>query len=48
VTRDRDLQDLMDESTPEGQEFRRRVPDLGILDPVAFLRLVAPEATDDD
>lgn len=37
VTRDRDLLDLMDTTRPEGRDFRRRFPDLQILDPVAFV-----------
>jgi putative PIN family toxin of toxin-antitoxin system len=43
VTRDRDLLDLMDESRPEGRNFRQRFPDLKILDPVSFLRVLAVE-----
>jgi putative PIN family toxin of toxin-antitoxin system len=38
VSRDNDLLDLMDESTPEGKDFRARFPSLTILDPAAFLR----------
>jgi putative PIN family toxin of toxin-antitoxin system len=38
VTRDRDLLDLMDETRPEGRNFRQRFPDLNILDPVAFVQ----------
>jgi predicted nucleic acid-binding protein len=42
VTWDNDLLDLMNEATPAGQDFRRRFPDLTILNPVAFLRELAP------
>lgn len=38
VSRDRDLLDLMDDSRPEGKDFRSRFPSLRILDPVGFLR----------
>ena len=41
VTRDKDLLDLMDDSLPEGQDFRARFPTLTILDPVDFLNLLA-------
>ncbi|MCI0462509.1 MAG: putative toxin-antitoxin system toxin component, PIN family [Gemmataceae bacterium] len=37
VTRDNALLDLMDESRPEGKDFRQRFPNLVILGPVAFL-----------
>jgi len=40
VTRDRDLLDLMDASRPDGDEFRRRFPELRIVDPVAFLQAI--------
>jgi putative PIN family toxin of toxin-antitoxin system len=43
VTRDRDLLDLMDETRSEGRGFRRRFPDLIILDPVAFVRRLTAE-----
>ena len=35
VSRDKDLLDLMNDA-----DFRRRFPDLAILDPVAFLRVI--------
>ena len=41
VSRDKDLLDLMDESTPEGKDFRGRFPELRIIEPVAFLRALA-------
>jgi putative PIN family toxin of toxin-antitoxin system len=44
VSRDRDLLDLMDESTPEGKDFRGRFPGLNIIEPVAFLRALADAA----
>lgn len=44
VSRDRDLLDLMDETRPEGRDFRQRFPDLTILDPVAFIRILTPPA----
>jgi len=37
VTWDKDLLDLMDETTAEGKGFREQVPGLTILTPVAFL-----------
>ena len=43
VTWDKDLLELMDDSTPEGADFRQRFPALVILNSVAFLReLSAP------
>jgi predicted nucleic acid-binding protein len=42
VSWDKDLLDLANESTAEGKGFRQRFPDLSILDPVAFLRVLAP------
>jgi len=39
---ERHLTYLMREDTPEGKDWRRRFPDLIILDPVGFLRAVAP------
>jgi putative PIN family toxin of toxin-antitoxin system len=38
VTRDKDLLDLMDRSTPDGAAFQDRFPQLLILDPVSFLQ----------
>ena len=38
VTRDRDLLDLMECDKEEGRYFRRRFPQLKILDPVSFLK----------
>jgi predicted nucleic acid-binding protein len=38
VSRDRDLLNLMETNRPEGEEFRRRFPELRILDPVEMLR----------
>jgi uncharacterized protein len=43
VTRDRDLLDLADATRPEGRDFRRRFPDLRVVDPVAFLRALTAE-----
>lgn len=37
VSRDNDLLDLADASTPDGQRLRNQAPNLRILDPVAFL-----------
>jgi len=37
VSRDKDLLDLMNEQTPEGRDFRRRFPDLRIIDPPTFV-----------
>ncbi len=52
VSRDKDLLDLMNEATPEGQAFRQQYPDLKILDPAALLRELAamqqPAAAPDD
>jgi len=42
VTWDADLLDLMDIHRPEGKAFRAKFPDLVILDPVAFLRVLVP------
>jgi putative PIN family toxin of toxin-antitoxin system len=42
VTWDHDLLDLMNEQTPEGQDFRGRFPGLIILTPVAFLSALSP------
>jgi putative PIN family toxin of toxin-antitoxin system len=43
VSRDKDLLDLMDESTPEGKSFRSQFPNLTIIGPVEFLRLLTEE-----
>jgi putative PIN family toxin of toxin-antitoxin system len=40
VSRDRHLLVLMDVSTPEGQSFQRRFPQLRIVRPVEFLRIL--------
>ena len=40
VTRDKDLLDLVDENRPEGRYFRKRFPNITILDPVAFLQAI--------
>jgi putative PIN family toxin of toxin-antitoxin system len=40
VSRDRDLLDLADEHTADGALFRQRFPDLDILDPIQFIRLL--------
>ena len=37
VSRDNDILDLADTSTPDGQRLRNQAPGLRILDPVAFL-----------
>jgi putative PIN family toxin of toxin-antitoxin system len=37
VSRDNDILDLADDSTPDGLRLRRQAPELRILDPVAFL-----------
>jgi len=47
VSRDGDILDLADASTPDGERLRRQAPELRILEPVAFLvemrhRLEAP------
>jgi putative PIN family toxin of toxin-antitoxin system len=44
VSRDRDLLDLMDATTGDGAAFTRQYPELAILDPVQFIRLVVPSA----
>ena len=38
VTRDNDLLDLMKWETEEGREFRKRFPQIKILNPAAFLK----------
>lgn len=43
VTRDKDLLDLMDQETEAGKDFRQRFPGLTILDPTAFLRMLATQ-----
>ena len=40
VTWDKDLLDLMNESTVEGKAFRQRFPQLTCLTPVAFLQVI--------
>jgi putative PIN family toxin of toxin-antitoxin system len=40
ITRDRDLLDLMDEGTEDGRAFRRAHPELVVIEPVPFLRLL--------
>src|SRR5713226_7326593 len=37
VSRDNDILDLADASTPDGERLRHQAPELRILDPVAFL-----------
>ena len=44
VSRDNDLLDLMDEGRKDGCDFRARFPLLTILDPVTFLKRIAPPA----
>jgi hypothetical protein len=48
VTRDKDLLDLMDQTTEAGTDFRQRFPGLTILDPEAFLRQFLPEKTEEE
>jgi putative PIN family toxin of toxin-antitoxin system len=43
VTRDRDLLDLTRWDTEEGRDFQKRFPFVSILDPVAFLKVIAEE-----
>jgi putative PIN family toxin of toxin-antitoxin system len=38
VTRDKDLLRLMEEARPEGRAFRKRFPDLEVVDPAMFLK----------
>lgn len=45
VTRDHDLLDLMNPSSPEGMEFRKKFPQLKILEPAAFIAAIDPAAT---
>ena len=40
ISRDRDLLDLMDETSADGTDFKRKFPDLQVLDPVQFLALI--------
>ncbi len=47
VTRDRDLLDLMLPESAEGLDFRRRFPNLEILDPGAFLAVIAAKSMPD-
>jgi uncharacterized protein len=42
VSRDKDLLDLQAATSGAGQELRRHIPLLSILDPVEFLHLIAP------
>jgi len=42
VTREKDLLDLMDRTTVEGNEFQQRFPNLRIIGPAAFVREVPP------
>ncbi len=45
VSHDRDLLDLMDEERPESREFRRRFPQVEIIEPhqlLALVRSIAP------
>jgi predicted nucleic acid-binding protein len=42
VSRDNDILDLRGEDSPAGRAFRERCPETRILDPVEFLRAVAP------
>lgn len=42
VSRDRDLLDLQNPASEAGQQLRRRIPNLTILDPVELLRLFSP------
>jgi len=42
VTRDKDLLELMDRSKRDGQKFHRQFPALRIVDPVSFLKELAP------
>jgi putative PIN family toxin of toxin-antitoxin system len=46
VTRDRDLLDLMRWDTEQGRIFQSRFRELGILDPVAFLKEIEPAEKD--
>jgi putative PIN family toxin of toxin-antitoxin system len=48
VTRDKDLLDLMEPATEEGRMFRQQHPGLTILDPVAFLRILAASPEGDE
>lgn len=41
VTRDKDLLDLMVPSTPTGQDFQQRFPNLKIVEPLAFVQEVS-------
>ncbi len=44
VTRDKDLLDLMGEGAPDGAALRRLCPKLAIVDPVALLAALRPNA----
>ncbi len=43
VTFDNDLLDLMNQATPEGNDFRQRFPGLLILTPAAFFQALSPK-----
>ncbi len=45
VSRDNDLLDLMTGTDEDAETFRKTCPDLAILDPVAFLNTIQPEAS---
>lgn len=45
VSRDNDILDLADTSTPDGDRVRRQAPEPRILDPVAFLAEIRPPTT---
>jgi putative PIN family toxin of toxin-antitoxin system len=42
VSRDKDLLSLATDSTPTGKQFRQQFPHLHVVNPVAFLAVVAP------
>jgi len=46
VSRDKDLLDLQDPTSAQGQELRRHHPQLSILDPVEFLYRFSPAPED--
>jgi putative PIN family toxin of toxin-antitoxin system len=45
VSRDNDLLELMDRSKPESAQFQEQFPMLRILDPVSFLKEIAPRGS---